>query len=938
MASKSTTQGDTNDAPAEEASAAGEGTASPTADAAPEKAAPASETAAPKAAPAAPRAALTGVDRYLVLATVLIVLVLVLGRIGSYGIWDPWELSAADLARSLADGDAVERTTAPLGAWLVAQGFSMFGIHEWAGRLPVALTGLLSLLVLAYGAQRAAGLRTGLVTALVVASTPLFLLNSRTMMGAAPGFLGSVLVFFFALELAAVDESEGRSVAEVQQARLVAGVGLLVSIALATVASGALLGVAPPLLGVGAALVARGELGPKPQGQRAMLAGGVVVLALVAGLGVVRAVLADVEGYSAWLGGAPRGTSPGTFEVVIEQVFHGFAPWTAILPIGFGWLAFREEDPNRPRREALLGLGAVAWAAFAFAAVTVYGARYGNAPFPAPLALGIVAAIGIEESRRRGGAWAAGVVAFLLAMLLVRDFRGYPITPTGALALSSITAPEAFNPWLGWAGTLVPFGLLAFLGFAQDPADSMATEREDAERTLQTFGALRQGGIVRTVLAFVLVGAFWFGVPRRAIRAAIEKGGGAFAWLWFFGILVAGVLAYGITCWALPDDARPQAIIPAITGSLALAGTLAWVVIRLRMPEVLEKNRAAAIGLPVLVMVLGGVTVATGVLSIEGLSSLAIRVGKYLLFVPFAIVIGVAAFRGIRYGFHLLGEWALVPMVLMGVVVGGYTSLRWQPELSQHFSPREVYDTYNGLAEENEPLGEYRVSGRAAAYYTDGEIEEIDSEAAALEFLGREGRVWLAFRADDLAQLDRAYRARAGRHLFIADARSSNVLLATNRPISGRADENYLAEAILDEPPAMEHAVGANFDRRIELLGYDLEAPRGDRIGPGDQIVVTWYWRCTAPVPGSYQIFLHVDGMGQRLNGDHEPVEGRYPVRLWSAGDIIVDRQELRIPANFPPGTYSFNIGFYSGETRLEVVEGPEDDANRAIAGTIVVR
>jgi len=928
MASTTTTEGDAGEASAAETSAAETSAAETTA----------AETSAAEAAtpaepvpvapgpvapgPASPPAGLSRADRFLVLGTVLAALVLVLGRIGSFGIWDPWELAAADLARNVADGEAVEATGAPLGAWLVAQGFSLFGIHEWAGRLPIALAGLLALAVLGVGAARAAGLRTGLVAALIAASSPLVLLNSRTMMGAAPGLLGSALVFFFALELASVDEDEGRSAADVQKARIAAGVGLALALLLATSASGALLGGAPPLLGVGAALLARGEAGLSAW--RGRIATGVVIVALLAGLGVARAVLADVEGYSAWLGGAPRGTSPGTFEVVIEQVFHGFAPWTALLPIGFGWLAFREEDPTRPRREALLGLGAVAWAAFAFAAVSVYDARYGSAPFPAPLALAVVAAIGVEESRRRGGAWAAGVVAFLLAMLLVRDFRGYPITPTGALALSSITAPEAFNPWLGWAGTLVPFAVLAFLGLSRDPEDS--------------FEALKAELGVGQGAGRVALGALRLGLPIDAIRAALDKGGGALGWLAASGTLLAGVLAYGLTCWVLPDEERPQAIVPAITGALALAGLLAWGVLKLRAPSVLSSRRALAVGLPVLVMILLGLTIATGILSMEGLSSLAVRVGKYLFFVPFAAVLGAAAFRAVRYGFHALGDAALVPMLAMGVVCGGYTSLRWQPELSQHFSPREVYDTYNGLAADGEPLGEYRVSGRAAAYYTEGEIEEIDSEAAALEFLGREERVWLAFRADDLAQLDRAYRARADRHLFIADARSSNVLLATNQPISGRADENYLAEAILDAPPPMEHTVGANFDRRIELLGYDLEAPRGERIGPGDQIVVTWYWRCTAPVPGSYQIFLHVDGMGQRLNGDHEPVEGRYPVRLWSAGDIIVDRQELRVPANFPPGTYSFHIGFYSGETRLEVVEGPEDDANRAIAGSIVVR
>ena len=198
--------------------------------------------------------------------------------------------------------------------------------------------------------------------------------------------------------------------------------------------------------------------------------------------------------------------------------------------------------------------------------------------------------------------------------------------------------------------------------------------------------------------------------------------------------------------------------------------------------------------------------------------------------------------------------------------------------------------------------------------------------------------MWLAFRADDLAQLNRAYRQRANRHLFVADATSTSTLLATNMPIAGRENQNYLADAVLDEAPTPQHPVGANFDHRIELIGYDLDLPNGRTVGPGQAFTVTWYWRALAPVPGNYQIFLHVDGAGQRLNGDHEPVAGRYPVRLWDEGDIVVDRQEMRVPANFPPGTYTFFIGFYAGESRLDVVSGPADEVDRVRAGNLIVR
>jgi hypothetical protein len=60
-------------------------------------------------------------------------------------------------------------------------------------------------------------------------------------------------------------------------------------------------------------------------------------------------------------------------------------------------------------------------------------------------------------------------------------------------------------------------------------------------------------------------------------------------------------------------------------------------------------------------------------------------------------------------------------VLLAGLVVGCYTGQGFMPSLSAHFSPREVYDTYNALAKSGEPLVEYHVGARTAAYYAKGE-------------------------------------------------------------------------------------------------------------------------------------------------------------------------------------------------------------------------
>jgi hypothetical protein len=165
------------------------------------------------------------------------------------------------------------------------------------------------------------------------------------------------------------------------------------------------------------------------------------------------------------------------------------------------------------------------------------------------------------------------------------------------------------------------------------------------------------------------------------------------------------------------------------------------------------------------------------------------------------------------------------------------------------------------------------------------------------------------------------------------------VTLVTNEPIEGRDNRNFLARFVREEAPDdIDHEVGARYEDKIELVGYDLELPHDGYVGAGEDFTVTWYWRALDRIPGSYKIFLHIDGQGLRLNGDHEPIDGKYPVRLWNKGDVVVDRQELSVPANYRPGNYTFFIGFFSGSNRLEVVQGPEDDANRVRAGVLRIR
>jgi hypothetical protein len=260
------------------------------------------------------------------------------------------------------------------------------------------------------------------------------------------------------------------------------------------------------------------------------------------------------------------------------------------------------------------------------------------------------------------------------------------------------------------------------------------------------------------------------------------------------------------------------------------------------------------------------------------------------------------------------------------------------PKLSAHFSPRDVYESYNKLAKPGEPLIEYRVGGRAAAYYAKGKVQELDNVHALVRELQEPGRKFAALPGDELATVDRMFRRKNKQHLFGADLRSDRVILVTNQAIPGRKDENPLAGTVRSDTPKPQHAVHASWEGKIELFGYDLSLPHGDHVGAGERFEITWYFRTLRAVSGDYKLFVHVDGDSQRIHGDHQAVNNTYPVRFWDPGDVIVDRHRLEVPGTFRPATFEIYVGFYAGETRMPVTEGPKDDANRVRAGVLRIR
>jgi hypothetical protein len=757
-----------------------------------------------------------------------VVSLLTVWGIWSFGIWDPWELDAANAARLLSEAGPDPTVHTGLSTRLIAVAFEVFGIHEWSGRLPGVLAALLSCALTFVLLRTDYGRRTGAIGVAVIASTPLFLLNARLLMGAAIEVFAQTGVALAALAVWTSPRVSRRTPGSYSF--------LALGLALSANASGVLLGPLPPILAI-----ATLSLLSDDEGRGNRLARWLVpAIAVVLLLGVMRAVSLDDPAFSIWLGGGAVGGNPPSFDKAFELIFHGFAPWSAALPVAAIWALIPR--PRRSDSAQNLAWMLLLWAAFELVSWTIAASRYGTPPYLALVPLAGLAAIWISEvSEEPVTRWPSAVVAALLLGLLIRDYALYPNSPLAALAVDGLEVPGVYDPSAQWALLLGVNALLLCL---------MLLSHERIDRP-------KASGAVN-----------W-------IRAQWNIGGVYRAWLLLASLLLAACFVFGVMCFVL--DLR--------------------------------------------------------------IASLALRVGRALLFVPFVMAGLVLALPWLQFAYGRLGHQRVYPVLGGGLLVAGFLTLSFQPALGQHFSPKPVYDAYAELsAGDPTPLAAYKLPSTAARYYTDAPIEEIDRQIDLFDFLGKDGQRFAVIEAASLPGLNRAYRRTTGEHLFVADSRSARLLLIAARAIDGRPNQSFVAAALLDAEPEPDYPLGANYDDRIELVGYDLRLPGDGSVGAGQPFEITWYWRVIGKAPAGYQVFVHIDGFGLRLNGDHVPVGGRYPTKLWDDGDLIADTQELTVPANYPVGDYAIYAGLFSGDTRLELKSGANDGKNRLNVGTLRVR
>jgi 4-amino-4-deoxy-L-arabinose transferase-like glycosyltransferase len=849
-----------------------------------------------------------------VIAVTLLAIVILVGPLAVGGIWDPIELRVADLAARIASAlfnaqhIEVQGATTPTLPTLgelgrgelpftsIALGFRLLGMHDWAGRLPLALWLVAALVSLVVWASRFFTMRVAGWSALVFCTMPLVFFQARFMLGDA-ATIGTSTLTFVLLSLACLSAPRKPPIGRAW--RLICLVGGLAVAGLGVLTRGLGIAVAVPTLAVALAHAIVELPGARPRTAASrfsrLLAAGLGLVGLTSAIVAIaiasrpapqRGVLLVLQGMSLV---APA--KMPTFDTVVTQLGHGLFPWSVVLPFALA-AVFGRLCRERAAQEAA-AISALVLFVFMNGALQTWLVSMGATfPFPGLAALALILGVWLESPNvgvLRSRNVLLGAAAF--AVMLVSDFENLPDKLLAATTAADAKLPTSFKPenlaWLRASACVV--GVSFFV------------------TALRWSGAKRAPETVRNVIAAAV------GYLRRALGGQLV----------FFALLIETSLITGAALVTATRFGLPFQRVLYMTREQRELLTWAW----LLMPGLLLLGLC---GLVLYSFLADFYTPGFGLPRWATLGDFRGRLANSLL-VRYPRIARIQVSRGavLRAGFF-------VAALLL--------SLGWSGRLSQQLSPRRALNRYHSLASPGEPLGLLGVRPQITQYYSRQRPEVLlDAEEAADWMLfGKEGaRRWLLVKGDQFARFNAAYREKCqcSRNAPVIDGRSSELFLVSNRAMDSARNENPLQSVLLERAPNPQQKIDANFGDQVEAIGWDLVAEGGNAVAElraGRRYELQLYFRVLSRPSVDWEIFVHIDGYGRRYNADHVPTQGAYPMSNWRPGDFVVDRETIILDPSFSEGNYELYFGFFKGSRRLDVKHGKHDD-NRLLAGTIRV-
>ena len=93
----------------------------------------------------------------------------------------------------------------------------------------------------------------------------------------------------------------------------------------------------------------------------------------------------------------------------------------------------------------------------------------------------------------------------------------------------------------------------------------------------------------------------------------------------------------------------------------------------------------------------------------------------------------------------------------------------------------------------------------------------------------------------------------------------------------------------------------------LTLLGVNLDTKSAR---PGERLYVTLFWQADEPPLPDTDVHL---SLGDTTLYAGAPVHGTYPTSGWTAGEVVVDRYDPRLPLDTPPGDYPLRLRLGTG-------------------------
>jgi hypothetical protein len=815
------------------------------------------------------------------------------------GLWEPWELHRAEAARAVADGETPawavpeidgEGERPPLATWITALGFAAGGSEVGNGKLAVAAFLLLCIVGALWTLQPRLSFGRTFGIFVVFFALPLVFFQGASAGGDGVAFGAYALAFAGLVRLL-----EGPPAGVPGGTReLAIGLGVTaVGLVLSYFALGAVLGL---LLPVGAsaftAALGGGLRRPESGGEDAgaSLRWGLRWAAVLASLallawfvvaGLAHKPVEETERFTLALGGTKTLLPLDTFDSLLSRMAYVLFPWCAFVPLALAWAM-------RPRGAEEGADGAVGAA-------------------PSERLLSRHASVHLLLGYALVAYWhwrfhtAPMVFAFPLA-LLVGEYLAHALEEGRGLrfagAVTAILVVLVLRDSFAFQKEF-----LQIIGFPK-PGD-MVTEAP----TFPTAMTLATG-------VFLLVVLFTHVVP-----AASGAGERVFGW-------------YVQQRAALVDAGRKLlrgSATERLSGAAVLApwvlGALVWtaVVAVALVARYTEFSRwtVSHLGFKAL-LVVGALPFGVG------LADVCWRAARRF----------IAGSSGAARGSLTLGGGVLVSLTV-GLTVA--------PALDAQFSLEPAARAAEEEGDLTDRLQLLQVEAAATRYYPSlagGKLVANVEEAAAWLGQAPPGRPrYLVFpsRNQVLNEVNQKFReVRGGELLPVISDPEGRYLLGVSELMAGETNRSPLARVVLRERPTPRYPVlEGNFDNKVRYLGYDLTSYPDGTVAALQNVTITHYWECLSKVTGDYEVFVHVDGMGDRINGDHDPAEGLFPTRYWRPGDFVIDRQKLRIPffarPSREPTAYQMYVGLFRGESRLPLAEGEGND-NRLYGGVLRVR